>query len=337
MSRDCKDILQTKVTCINANNGMFGGVYQQTDISVLDCISRLPKQFKHNIDIVRSYEYHSQEQKEAKVRLIPTFILSGTYPYKKICDKDIITKANLLAVDIDYCDNEGMNVVEMRNKIFGLPYVFGVYKSVSDKGLFAIIAIEDTAKTKLYVPEIARVWSKLYGIKIDQKCSNIARKRFASYDPDWKQYTKFEGELDEWDREWEDRDKIDSSLIPMKVYRVGYNRFDENKIQSKDIAKYLINKGFSIEGVNEWFAAACNLYNIDEGDELFLQLSRQSKSYVSDEDCMRTFRSAKNYADEEENTIKYWIGKAKKYLGQGWYKEIVESKSKDENIEKILN
>ena len=55
---------------------------------------------------------------------------------------------------------------------------------------------------------------------------------------------------------------------------------------------------------------------------------------------MKTFRSAKNYADEEENTIKYWIGKAKKYLGQGWYKEImeyVESKSKDENIEKILN
>ena len=92
MSRDCKDILQTKVTCINANNGMFGGVYQQTDISVLDCISRLPEQFKHNIDIVRSYEYHSQEQKEAKVRLIPTFILSGTYPYKKICDKDIQTK-----------------------------------------------------------------------------------------------------------------------------------------------------------------------------------------------------------------------------------------------------
>ena len=141
MSRDCKDILQTKVTCINANNGMFGGVYQQTDISVLDCISRLPEQFKHNIDIVRSYEYHSQEQKEAKVKLIPTFILSGTYPYRKICDKDIITKANLLAVDIDYCDNEGMDVVEMRNKIFELPYVFGVYKSVSDKGLFAIIAI----------------------------------------------------------------------------------------------------------------------------------------------------------------------------------------------------
>ena len=42
MSRDCKDILQTKVTCINANNGMYGGVYQQVDISVLDCISRLP-------------------------------------------------------------------------------------------------------------------------------------------------------------------------------------------------------------------------------------------------------------------------------------------------------
>ena len=76
--------------------------------------------------------------------------------------------------------------------------------------------------------------------------------------------------------------------------------------------------------MNEWFAAACNLYNVEDGNQLFLQLSRQSKGYVSDEDCMKTFKSCKKYADEEDVTLMYWIGKARKYLGADWFKDIME-------------
>ena len=324
MSRSCIDILRTKVTCINANNGMYSGTYQQKDVTVLDCLTKLPEQFRENIDKVRSYEYHSPEQKEAKVKLIPTFILSGTYPYKKLCDKDIITKANLLAIDIDYCDNEGMDVVEMRDKLFSSPYVFGIYKSVSDRGLYAILPVEDIDKIKLYVPEIARVFKKLYNVNIDKQCSNIARKRFVSYDPDWKKYTKLEGEVEVWDREIEKEEwKIASVTPTTRVYLKKYNDDDE-KLTSKKIASYIINKGFNVEGMNEWFAAACNLYNVEDGEKLFLQLSRQSKGYVSDEDCMKTFKSCKKYADEEDVTLMYWIGKARKYLGGSWFKDIME-------------
>ena len=59
-------------------------------------------------------------------------------------------------------------------------------------------------------------------------------------------------------------------------------------------------------------------------EKLFLQLSRQSKGYVSDEDCMKTFKSCKKYADEEDVTLMYWIGKARKYLGGSWFKDIME-------------
>ena len=42
MERSCIDILRTKVTCINANNGMYSGTYQQKDVTVLDCLTKLP-------------------------------------------------------------------------------------------------------------------------------------------------------------------------------------------------------------------------------------------------------------------------------------------------------
>ena len=40
MERSCIDILRTKVTCINANNGMYSDTYQQKDITVLDCLTK---------------------------------------------------------------------------------------------------------------------------------------------------------------------------------------------------------------------------------------------------------------------------------------------------------
>lgn len=138
--------------------------------------------WKDKIEVLRKLTYHSDEQKALKPKYpcwTPAGIFNGSPK-----DENIIQYTNLVAIDIDGIDNEGVDMDDLKNKLFDLPYVVFVSKSISAAGVYALVLLEDGKEQESHCRYIERLWRQKFGVEIDTKCYNIGRKRFISYDDD---------------------------------------------------------------------------------------------------------------------------------------------------------
>lgn len=140
--------------------------------------------------------------KQLKVRL-PAGIISGVVE-GGIGQDNIVHRNGVISIDIDAKDNPKVHDWETLKSIVGsLPFVAYVGLSVSELGIFALIPILDPEKHKEHFDAIARFFAQwevrftqqgdteetiLNGLPLDPMPSNIASKRFVSYDPNpvWK-------------------------------------------------------------------------------------------------------------------------------------------------------
>ena len=112
-----------------------------------------------------------------KTNSLPVYTPSAEFKDGRGGDKEH-NPTGLICIDID----DVSNVEETKLIVSKLPFVMSCFKSVSGAGLAVLIKIipeyhESTFKS------LEQYFSKI-NIKIDSKCTDIARTRFASYDKD---------------------------------------------------------------------------------------------------------------------------------------------------------
>ncbi|BBA28641.1 AAA family ATPase [Prevotella melaninogenica] len=97
--------------------------------------------------------------------------------------KDVEHVNNLIAIDLDAKDNEGVTIEEMRKRINSLPYVMYSSMSVGGKGMYALIPILESNKNDFKaVFKALEEDFKALGLTLDSSCINVNRERYMSYD-----------------------------------------------------------------------------------------------------------------------------------------------------------
>jgi hypothetical protein len=317
-----KEILSTKVTLLNKENG-YDKIGENLPLSA--AIYHLPNQLKQRLIDVVNMEYHSEEQKQAK-RNIPRYYISGKFELDDwknggrfpIHDTPAIG-SNLMTIDIDGKDNEHLNMWEIREKIFNLPYVFSCLKSVSGNGFYCIIPIEYTLHTKEYYNYILDLWKQQFNINIDKNAASLIRARIISYEEDFNRWVK-NGEVQIWQLR-----KIKKEEVIEKQQELFFPKYQTKKdndlnweLITHKAMELLINDGYHIDGYNTWYYLGCELKNFPDGEDLFIKASRNGRYDDSISTISRKFKSCKP-SGLTDDVIKKWCGMAKNKYGPKWF------------------
>lgn len=318
-----KDILNTKVTVINKQNG-YDKVGEVLELSYP--LLYLPeKVLKDKLIAAQQMEYQSEEQKQLKGNT-PRYYISGIFELEEwkqggkfpIYGKPI-TGSNLMTIDIDGKDNTHLDLFEIRKKIFNLPYVFSCLKSFSGKGYYCIIPIEDTMKTKEYYKYIVKLWKQQFDINCDENSSSLIRARVCSYDEDMVQWIK-KGDVQIWNLEYIEKPEEQPIEVEVQYPKYTNNKqdgLDWNFITHKAI-ELLIADGYHVESYNQWYYLGCALKNFPDGEQLFIQASQNPKYTDSISNIIKRYNRCT--ADGlPENTIVKYCGMARNRYGDKWF------------------
>jgi len=286
----------------------------------LKWIIELGYRYKQPIDILRSMEYHSDEQKAFKLNF-PAWFVGGIFPINKTEDKDILEYSNLLAIDIDKKDNSDIDIDEIKYKLFDLPYVVMVSKSISGKGIYVLILVENGHYTKEYYNYIEKLWNNTYHINIDKQCTNIGRKRFLSYD-DELLIKDDNTDIKQWKLKLKEQIVVKESkpIINCSKY---INNNDDTELTHKAIW-YLLNNGYSIDDINctepysVWYHIGCDFRHFEDGEQMFIKFSNNSSKY---NDSLKNIQNKWKNTKIENNINEVgrkWCGICKRIYGNKW-------------------
>lgn len=296
-------------------------LYKQIELTLETILFVLGQKYYEYIKKLRQMVYHSAEQKEYKSHF-PVWFVGGTFPFKQTHDADITSYSNILAIDIDACDNPSMDLETLRTRLLQLPYVFAVLKSISGLGIYALILVEDGRKTKGYYKYLVNLWQSQFGIeKIDESCSNIGRKRFISYEDNIELYIKDdETEITPWKVEWIEQKPVEE-IKPVLFHKDEYKTDNELMNERTHLAmQKLINAGYAVQSYGHWFHTGCELANFNDGYEMFVRMSQNGKW----QDDIRTINKKWNDCKAtgiDDNLHTKWQGMAKRQFGACWWKE----------------
>lgn len=99
-----------------------------------------------------------------------------------ITKQEIKDYTNIICIDVDRKDNENLTLDQIKEKVNASPYVFYSAKSVSGKGLFALIYLDgDITDFEGHFNSIEKYF-KNRGITIDTQCKNANRLRYITID-----------------------------------------------------------------------------------------------------------------------------------------------------------
>jgi hypothetical protein len=134
---------------------------------------------KSRIDKMRKSPWDGAGVEQIKTRL-PAISWSGTFSRR--ANAGLIQHSGLLCADLDHLDGELEGV---RAKLTLSPHLFVLFLSPTGRGLKAVFRCPaDVAKHSGSYRAIERHVKELTGVAIDQKCKDVARLCFMSYDPE---------------------------------------------------------------------------------------------------------------------------------------------------------
>ena len=319
-----KDILDKKFSILASVNGnVINGTnkYEQHTLT-LQQIFELCDQYIEPVNILRNMTYHSDEQRMFKSKF-PCWIVGGVCEYGNVSDNAITEYSNIITLDIDSKDNEHLDLQSLRSTLFSLPYVFSILESISGKGYYIIIPVEDGRYTKEYYSYLVKLFKQKYDINIDKQCGNIARKRFISYDSNQSKWIK-QNDIDIWSLKLVEKHKQQTEQHTFVTSKYKQNNSED--MLHKTI-KYLVDNGFSIDyfngsKYNVWYYVACDFSCFDDGLDLFIRFSNNSSSYRDTyNSIVKKFNEAKKISNIDDLCRKYY-GIAKKLYGNKWYERI---------------
>lgn len=139
------------------------------------------RKWRKKVEALRA-EKDPQKRQALKDNL-PCITPGGTFGH--VSRGGLINPSGFLCADLDYKPEKGINTAlsgfDLKAEISRLPYVAYCGHSCSGAGYFLIIPIKDPSKYKDYYRALAADFEK-GGLTLDAACSNIAFKRFVSYD-----------------------------------------------------------------------------------------------------------------------------------------------------------
>lgn len=321
------DILNKKHTVLSSACGYYkhDEIYDYTQgiYDMKSILFGLGKKYNDKINELRKMEYHSKEQVLFKEQF-PCWFVGGTFPFQHTDDVDILEYSNVLAIDIDKKDNTENDLDHIIKEIFNLWYVFAVLKSISGKGYYALVLVEDGKYTKEYYTYLAKLWNQKFNLNIDTQCTNIGRKRFISYQEDIDKWIKSDDtDIVPWKLKY-----IPPIEKPKKPMMIDYKplRFDDSFLVKKAIWK-LLDQGYSIDSMTvkepygAWYHVACDFHHFDDGLDMFIRFSQNSSKYNDKiSDITKKYNNAKIEMSLDEVSRK-WCGICKNKYGKQWWKD----------------
>lgn len=286
---------------------------------------------------------------------LPCVAMGGKFKYINSDKKNLIEDNHLYVIDIDNLDPS--DVPTIKKEIFDLPFVYAVGESLSGKGVWGIVPIDqDKNRTKL-INGIEEYFWVNHGLELDKNCRNIDRLRVYSYDPDVLVKGDDE-EIYEWSYESNisyntiqtsidiQNDRLNSLLgfedgiDHLRIDKPMYNGFSgsNDELNDDNFIKYLIKylvleKGYKVIGRNEWLSMLGALSPLDDklGVELAQLISEHSPNYKNERDV------SINYIDIKKRTVNKNDRKkllkffkiAKDCMPNGWKRIIREYMNKD--------
>lgn len=165
------------------------------EISSLYNAIKTGRKHKEEIEAVRKIDRQANESeyRQAKDNIL-SFTPSCLCPIGGSAKAENVEHVNnLIAIDLDAKDNEGVTLEEMRTKINSLPYVMYSSISVGGKGMYALLPIAEENKNDFKaVFNALNEDFKALGLTLDGSCVNVNRERYMSYDDDEYWNTKCE-------------------------------------------------------------------------------------------------------------------------------------------------
>lgn len=231
----------------------------------------------------------------------------------------------ILCIDIDGKDNPEMDIERAKADIFSLPFVYYVGLSIGGNGFFALAYIDDPLYFEEQFAAMEDYIMDKFGLKIDSQCKNPNRLRYVSYDdnPLIKDESQMVSPFTSV------KFKTTIQYKPISTTLFGHSGSSDDLINDDrfciSVLDYCINKlhyqtGKRTEG---WIQdlGLLKLFGC-EGEQLALQLSRQSQGYISDADVLHTLH--KGGLKSRRELMTKFFGMCKNYLGKGWIYKIKE-------------
>jgi len=223
----------------------------------------------------------NKEIRDLLKKTAPLVTISGSFAARK--DDALRTHSGFIAMDIDNVEN----IEETRKQLSADPYTYACFISISGNGLCVIMRIDGTRHLDAF-NAIASYLYNSYQLIIDQSCKNVARARFASYDPFLFENTKapvFKKYL--------------AKKKEVKLHKVVVVKTDFDSMISQ-MDKKQVNL---CEDYSDWISIAYALVSEfgEQGREHFHTLSSHSSKYNSD-DCDRQYTAClKNHSESKGN------------------------------------
>lgn len=325
-----KEILKQKHTILGSVDGYYEhqGLtdYTQATYDLETILFVIGHKYNEAIELLRKLPYHSDKQRQYK-KEFPVWFVGGTFPFQKTEDKDILTYSNILAIDVDKKDNPEIDIEQMRQKLFELPYVFAVFKSISGEGIYALLLLEDGKYTKEYYKYIDKLWYQQYNIVIDHQCTNIGRKRFISYEENIKEYIKDDDiDIVPW--------KLKYIEKPNETIKHEYVDCSKYKTSNKDNIEWtrkaiwkLLNDGYSVDDINTtnnqysvWYYIGCDFRIFSDGYDMYLKFSQNSSKYSDDIGTINKKWQQTSIRGNIDDICRKWCGICKNKYGKDWFK-----------------
>ena len=187
---------------------------------------------KEDINKLRAYEYHCEEYDRLKQEL-PGYTVSCAFKYGQAKTEKNAKINPAICIDIDFQDNKkffnNIDIEDAKYALVNNPTVMAVYLSCGGRGLCVIHRLSDNVTKETFIKyfkELEYLY-KTIGITIDEKCSNINRIRFATYD---------------------DNVLINEIYEPYELRNIKFEPQPQNSTHEKFtvIKKYKINKNFHL-------------------------------------------------------------------------------------------
>ena len=300
--------------------------YTQTIYDLETILFVIAHKYNEAIELLRKLPYHSDKQMQYK-KEFPAWFVGGTFPFQKTEDKDILTYSNILAIDVDKKDNPEMDIEQIRQKLFELPYVFAVVKSISGEGIYALLLLEDGKYTKEYYKYIDKLWYQQYNIVIDHQCTNIGRKRFISYEENIKEYIKDDNiDIVPWKLKYIEKpnETIKHEYVDCSKYK---NSNKDNIEWTRKAIWKLLNDGYSVDDINTannqysvWYYIGCDFRIFSDGYDMYLKFSQNSSKYSDDIGTINKKWQQTSIRGNIDDICRKWCGICKNKYGKDWFK-----------------
>ena len=265
----------------------------------------LGNKWRNKIDVLRQLPYHSPEQLKLKDNY-PCWMPTGIFADGNVKNEGIVVYSNMLAVDIDFIDNPDVNtIINVKNDIFNMKSVIFVMDSISGKGLYALFLVEDGRFTTEYCKYLEVLFKSKYNVIIDDKCYNIGRKRFLSYDDDIL-IKADDIDIVPWKLKLiEDKPETvkESTLFDYKQ-KYTSNVDEDNEFERK--VDLLIQLGYDTgEHWIDWAAFGRIFKPFNNGKELFERISQKMSGYNAKKFDKDWARIDDSYINTKDHAIAY--------------------------------